>query len=107
MPSATLFVVYGVLLRLTEGVGWAMSNTTTLAFIPVLFPSHVGKLTVSQEVEKCTVIAQLLLVLISLQNIGADIWSNWPGIYCRPSNWEFTCCGKILSPFPFFQSSIL
>ena len=52
MPSATLFVVYGVLLRLTEGVGWAMSNTTTLAFIPVLFPSHVGKLTVSLKGSK-------------------------------------------------------
>ena len=56
-------VVYGVLLRLTEGVGWAMSNTTTLAFIPVLFPSHVEKLTVSQEVKKCTVIPLIIYYL--------------------------------------------
>ena len=47
MPSAALFVVYGILLRVTEGVGWAMSSTTTFALIPVLFPSHVGTLTVS------------------------------------------------------------
>ncbi|CAI8043946.1 MFS-type transporter SLC18B1 [Geodia barretti] len=45
MPSSTSFVVYGILLRVTEGVGWAMSNTTIIALIPVLFPSRVGTLT--------------------------------------------------------------
>ena len=47
MPSAASFVACGILLRVVEGVGWAMSITTTFALIPVLFPSHVGTLTVS------------------------------------------------------------
>ena len=51
MPSSTSFVVYGILLRVTEGVGWAMSNTTIIALIPVLFPSRVGTLTVSITVQ--------------------------------------------------------
>ena len=47
MPSATWFVMYGILMRLTEGVGWAMATTTSYALLPSLFPSRVATLTVS------------------------------------------------------------
>ena len=47
MPSATWFVTYGILMRLTEGVGWAMTATTSYALLPSLFPSRVATLNVS------------------------------------------------------------
>ena len=49
MPPGPVFIMFGILLRLTEGVGWAMTLTTSLAFLPVLFPSHIATLTVSLQ----------------------------------------------------------
>ena len=47
MPAGTVFVVFSVLLRMTQGVGWAMCTTTTLSLLAQLFPARVGTLTVS------------------------------------------------------------
>ena len=47
MPPGAVFVVFGVALRMTEGVGWAMGKITALAMVPYLYPSHIGFLTVS------------------------------------------------------------
>ena len=47
MPSGAVFLVFGILLRMTEGVGWAMYTTTTLSLLAQLFPAHVGTLTVN------------------------------------------------------------
>ena len=47
MPSGAVFVVFGIVASLTEGVGSAMGRTTALALLPYLYPSHVGLLTVS------------------------------------------------------------
>ena len=44
MPAGAVFIVFGIVLRMTEGVGWAMGKTTSLAY---LFPSNIGMLTVS------------------------------------------------------------
>jgi MFS family permease len=44
MPPGAVFVVFAIVLRSTEGVGWAMGKTTTLALLPYLYPSHVGLL---------------------------------------------------------------
>ena len=46
MPPGAVFVAFGIVLRSTEGVGWAMGKTTTLALLPYLYPSHVGLLAV-------------------------------------------------------------
>ena len=48
MPLGVVFLVFGILLRMTEGVGWAMSTTTTLSLIAQLFPDYVGTLSVSR-----------------------------------------------------------
>ena len=40
MPAGAVFIVFGIVLRMTEGVGWAMVKTTSLALLPYLFPSH-------------------------------------------------------------------
>ena len=89
MPSSTSFVVYGILLRVTEGVGWAMTNTTTFTLIPVLFPSRVGTLTVS------ITYIEWNHPWFSTPETGTDIWSNWTGVYCWPSTWQHTCCCKM------------
>ena len=47
MPSGTVFIVFAVLIRMIEGVGWAMTVATTFAFLPILYPSRVATLTVS------------------------------------------------------------
>ena len=47
MPAGAVFIVFGIVLRMTEGVGWAMVKTTSLALLPYLFPSNIGMLTVS------------------------------------------------------------
>ena len=47
MPAGAVFNVFGIVLRMTEGVGWAMVKTTSLALLPYLFPSNIGMLTVS------------------------------------------------------------
>jgi MFS family permease len=44
MPSGVVFLVFGILLRMTEGVGWAMCTTTTLSLVAQLFPDYVGTL---------------------------------------------------------------
>ena len=49
MPPGTVSVVFGILLRMTEGVGWAMTLATTFALLPSLFPSRIGTITVSQQ----------------------------------------------------------
>ena len=47
MSAGAVFIVFGIVLRMTEGVGWAMVKTTSLALLPYLFPSNIGMLTVS------------------------------------------------------------
>ena len=49
MPAGKVFIVFGILLRMTEGVGWAMCTTTTLSLVAQLFPDRVGTLTVSNS----------------------------------------------------------
>jgi hypothetical protein len=45
MPSGTVFIVFGILLRLTEGVGWTMSTVSSFALVSHLYPSRVGTIT--------------------------------------------------------------
>jgi len=46
MPSGWVFILFCVLLRMTEGVGSAMLTTAAFALLPELFPNHVGTLMV-------------------------------------------------------------
>ena len=65
MPAGAVFIVFGIVLRMTEGVGWAMSKITSLAILPDLYPSHVGLLTVS-------IIQELCALNYSQSNAGID-----------------------------------
>ena len=47
MPSTQMFVIFGILLRLVEGVGWAMCETANFALMPQLFPSRIATVNVS------------------------------------------------------------
>ena len=47
LPSNWVFVLYCVLLRMTEGVGSAMFVTATFTVLPVLFPKSVATIMVS------------------------------------------------------------
>ena len=49
MPPGAVFVLFGVAMRVAEGVGWAMGRITALALLPSLYPSHIGLLTVSSQ----------------------------------------------------------
>jgi len=42
MPSGWVFILFCVLLRMTEGVGSAMFFTSAFALLPELFPKHVA-----------------------------------------------------------------
>ena len=53
MPAGGSFIVFGILLGMTESVGWAMSKITAMAILPDLYPSHVGLQTVSIIQELC------------------------------------------------------
>ena len=46
MPSGWVFIMFCILLRLTEGVGSAMFATSLYAQLPELFPHSVGTMTV-------------------------------------------------------------
>lgn len=82
------FVLYGILLRLTEGVGWAMTCTTSYALLPALFPSRVATLTVSWG----TYFSHSIILLHALGN--TLLW-EWSGVYFGPSYWQLTCHCKM------------
>ena len=42
MPSGLVFIILAVLLRMTEGVGWAMFTTSVFFILAQLFPTHVA-----------------------------------------------------------------
>ncbi len=42
-----MFIVYCVLLRMTEGVGSALYMTSTFTILPILYPTQIGMITVS------------------------------------------------------------
>ena len=46
MPSGWVFIMFCILLRLTEGVGSAMFATSLYAQLPELFPHSVGTMSV-------------------------------------------------------------
>ena len=46
MPSGLVFIIFAILLRMTEGVGWSMCTTTTFSLLAQLFPTRVGTVTV-------------------------------------------------------------
>ena len=46
MPSGLVFIILAVLLRMTEGVGWAMFTTSMLSTLAQLFPTHVALMSV-------------------------------------------------------------
>ena len=47
MPAGVVFLVFAILLRMTEGLGWAMFTTTTFSLLAQLFPTRIGTLTAS------------------------------------------------------------
>ena len=42
MPSGWIFALFGILLRMTEGVGLAMFITASFTLLPELYPTRVG-----------------------------------------------------------------
>lgn len=46
MPYGWVFIMFAVLLRMTEGVGSSMTFTAIYTLLPELFPTRVGLLTV-------------------------------------------------------------
>ena len=46
LPSNWIFVLFCVLLRVTEGTGSALFITATFTLLPVLYPKSTGTVTV-------------------------------------------------------------
>ena len=42
MPSGWVFILFCILLRMTEGVGSAMLSTAAFSLLPELFPNHLA-----------------------------------------------------------------
>ena len=53
MPAGVVFLVFAILLRMTEGLGWAMCTTTIFSLLAQLFPTRVGTLTASFMEQGC------------------------------------------------------
>ena len=47
MPSSLLFVIFSVLLRITEGIGSASYFTSSFTLATVMYPKSVGMVMVS------------------------------------------------------------
>ena len=51
MPSGWIFAFFGILLRMTEGVGLAMFITASFTLLPELYPTRVGLVKVNNKID--------------------------------------------------------
>ena len=94
MPAGVVFLVFAILLRMTEGLGWAMCTTTIFSLLAQLFPTRVGTLTASLMKLGCQFCSLKDLVSCIQYIPGVDggcyrsrilHWAStwWPTLHCE------------------------
>jgi len=76
MPSGWIFILFGVLLRMMEGVGFAMFDTATYALLAELFPNNVATVTVrvSSGLATEALTTSIFITCTYSLSIRADMW---------------------------------
>ena len=64
MPSGWIFALFGILLRMTEGVGLAMFITASFTLLPELYPTRVGLVKVNKLITICYMIITIITDLL-------------------------------------------
>lgn len=105
IPSGWIFIISAILMRITEGIGWAMCTTTTFSLLIQFFPAHVATAMVSlasiwlrdlvgysvqDQTHQHMLYSLTHLFTGGLIYIHAGLYGgcHWSGICSRPSYWR-------------------
>ena len=115
MPSGWVFILFCVLLRMTEGVGSAMFFTSAFALLPELFPKHVATVMVrvySGLVTEALTASSVITCthICSDETAGGESLGMWLYILCvQPcqeiyvERMQWMCCEKTQRCEAFFS----
>ena len=97
MPYGWVFIMFAVLLRMTEGLGSSMAFTAIYTLLPELYPTRVGLVTVHTHACLVSSDTYVHVVYVSLRIVNHISWTA-----CSKLNLLYRCFYKISVDLPVY-----